>query len=166
MHKWISYVIAFVSVFLTSLFGGLFTRQGTMSPWYDCIRPDLTPPKVVFPIVWTLLYLMLGMSFALTLSSNASSIPIVLQVLNLMLNVFWCYSFFAMKSLLLALCVLLLMIVCTALLLIYLWPLNRAAALLLLPYLSWILFAMVLNIQSLQKSKMVDCDKGRYMSSI
>ncbi|MBU0585942.1 tryptophan-rich sensory protein, partial [Candidatus Micrarchaeota archaeon] len=54
--------IAFVCILavgITAYFGSLFTAPSIASGWYEIIKPDIAPPNFVFPIVWTVLYLMI-----------------------------------------------------------------------------------------------------------
>lgn len=118
--------------------------------WYPrLIKPSWTPPSWVFGPVWTLLYLMMATSAWLIWKevdgSKQSLVPYLLFSLQLLLNLLWSALFFVLKSPFLALVditALWGMILATIL---AFFPLSWKAALLLLPYLLWVTYALALN---------------------
>jgi translocator protein len=132
--------IAVCSVIATSVMGSFFTKQGTNDKsWYDQItHPELTPPKIVFPIVWTALYILLAIAFYQALQMKNTQL-IAVYAVNMLLNVLWCYVFFSLKNVRLALAVLCILWASTALII---WV-QRAW--ILVPYIAWLTYAMVLN---------------------
>jgi tryptophan-rich sensory protein len=64
-----STLISAFSIILTSYIGSIFTRKNVNTKWYDCIKPIITPPNYVFPIVWTILYILLFFVFKNILDS-------------------------------------------------------------------------------------------------
>ena len=150
MKTSIAYIIAFISVIFTSATGSFFTKKTVKTQWYDCIKPSITPPSFVFPIVWTLLYILLGFAFAKELQTNQTLI-IILFSINLVLNIIWCYFYFGSKSLVLAL-ISIFGIIGTAISIVILTP-NKTTKYLLIPYIMWISFATILNTLSVIKQK-------------
>lgn len=151
----INYIIAFSSVILTSALGSIFTSKNTKSDWYSCIRPELTPPSFVFPIVWTILYFLLGLAFAFSLNAKMHIIN-ALFVATFILNVLWSYFYFGKKQvevayyIILSLDLLALLIIGFAI-----FAKSYKIAAIVAPYFLWILFASLLNYKSIAKAK--DC---------
>jgi len=139
----ISYLAAFV--------GSLFTSQSVKSTWYESIKPSITPPNWVFPVVWGILFFLIGLSmyFAWINSkkSDRKSIAIAFGI-NLALNIIWSILYFGMKSPLSAFFDIILLIASIIYLIIVLKKIDKTAAYLLIPYLVWVSFAAVLNLLS------------------
>lgn len=127
---------------------GLIVNTGT-SDWYNTLnKPYYTPPSWVFAPVWITLYTLIGVSFYLVwvdkkfdTESDAYSI----FLMQLALNYLWTLVFFGLQSVLLGLIVIIILdffIIAN----IYLFSkINIKAALLLLPYLIWVIIATLLN---------------------
>ncbi len=131
--------------FLPGIFGGRFAPGS----WYQgLVKPALTPPGWVFPVAWTILYLMMGISLFMVLrDAKHAALKTALPAfaLQLILNGLWSWIFFGLQRPGLAfaeILVLWLTIVISAALF---WKIRRAAGLLLLPYLGWVTFAAWLN---------------------
>ncbi|MBU1988743.1 MAG: tryptophan-rich sensory protein, partial [Nanoarchaeota archaeon] len=60
--NWKVLIVSFVIVYLVAFVGSLFTSPVTDSEWYDSIKPSITPPGWVFPIVWNVLFFLIGLS--------------------------------------------------------------------------------------------------------
>lgn len=109
-------------------------------------RPFFAPPNWIFPVVWTILYLLMGISYYIV--SNKEDNQLVKQIYNLQLflNLLWPIIFFIFEQLLLSS----IWIVCLDVLIIvmiYLFnKIDKKASYLQIPYLLWTLFATVLNI--------------------
>lgn len=156
MEVGLAVFIAVTLVLFTSLAGQYFTSRSVNSAWYECIKPSLTPPSVVFPIVWTVLYIMIAIAFSRALIAD-DYVSSMLLVVNLMLNVVWCYLFFATRRPLWALPAIA-MIWISIVILLWIRQNDNIFAILLIPYLLWITFATVLNVQaSLNSDK--NCEK-------
>jgi translocator protein len=119
-------------------------------PWYTgLIKPDLTPPAWIFAPVWSVLYVMMGLSLYTIIQAGIHRkdviIGLVLFALQLLLNVAWSYVFFGLHSTFfgfVALVALWAILLCTV---IQLLRFSVGAAALLLPYLFWVTFAAFLN---------------------
>lgn len=120
----------------------------SLQTWYPYLsKPALTPPNVVFPIVWTLLYACIGVSAGLTLSSckEGRHTAMLLWYIQLALNFLWSLFFFTLRSPLLGMIDILALDAAVILYLIFSARVSRAAAWIMVPYLVWILFATYLN---------------------
>lgn len=123
---------------------GLLNDEATMS-WYNTLdKPYLTPPDFVFPIAWSILYVMIGIAFAFVLKSGNKNI-ITTFIINIILNFSWSPIFFGARELVLSLIVIIFMIISLAYILYFCKRENRIALYLLLPYFIWICFASYLN---------------------
>ncbi len=134
--------------------GSFFTETGTGS-WYaeELIKPELTPPGFLFGIVWTILYILMGICLYLLLTKDLSSkevrIAVAFFLIQLVLNFSWSYLFFGLENPFAGLiCVILLWIFILATI-IASYKIDRRAAYLLVPYILWVTFATFLNWQIL-----------------
>ncbi len=120
-----------------------------ISTWYSTLnRSPLTPPNYVFPIAWTILYGIIGACGWLIWRPQAFpklSIIKTLYVAQLILNWSWTPLFFHYHLTRLSLVVLVAMDILIVTLICLAYPKMRAVSLLMIPYLSWILFASYLN---------------------
>lgn len=147
----LAYSISVISVIFTSIMGSYYTSTSVKSKWYQCIQPSITPPPIVFPIVWTLLYIMIAIAFGMVLSMDSINIMVVLLfAVNLLMNILWCYLYFRKKELAFAL-VNIIGILLSIVSIIALTE-DLTVQLLLIPYLLWITFATILNVLSLKES--------------
>jgi tryptophan-rich sensory protein len=125
--------------------------QPAIEPWYrNLAKPAWTPPDLAFPVVWTVLYLL--MAFAGWQAWRASAPgtfgwPLACFLVQLALNPGWSYLFFARGEILVALVELLALVLAVLATLIAFWRISRLAGVLLLPYLAWALFATALNVE-------------------
>lgn len=123
----------------------------SLKTWYACLaRPALTPPNIVFPIVWTLLYILMGLSLFLfwtTKKKKNARIAYVFFFIQLFMNFLWPISFFYLHNPLLALFVITLLIVFLGGTLFFFRQSNTLSAYLLIPYFVWTLFAFYLNYE-------------------
>ena len=113
--------------------------------WYLSLnKSKLTPPGYVFGIVWPILYLLLGISFLLTIKSPKCigfCSPLVFFTIQMILNLIWTTVFFRMKMMKTALLLIYSIIALTIVAFTRMLPVNSTAALLLIPYLLWLCFA-------------------------
>lgn len=132
----------------TGILSGWLSREGTARFSETALQPPLSPPAILFPIVWTILYLLMGISAArvsLTLPSRERSRGLNLFVAQLIVNFFWGPIFFNARAYGFALLWLLLLWVLVGLMILSFRKTDPAAALLQIPYLIWLTFAAYLN---------------------
>jgi tryptophan-rich sensory protein len=143
-------LVLFVALcLLAGAVGGIVTGS-SVETWYpDLKKPVWTPPSFVFGPIWTLLYLLMGVSGWMVWRRRENveiPLPMVLFGVQLTLNVAWSLVFFGLRQPgLAALEIVLLWLAIAA----NLWAfarVSRAAAWLLVPYLAWVSFAMLLNV--------------------
>ena len=118
-----------------------------MRAYESAAKPPLTPPAAVFPVVWAILYVLMGVSAAIVYSSDAPGKQTALAVYaaQLLVNFCWSLIFFVAKAYLPAFLWLLLLLVLIIIMIAKFYPISRTAAYLQLPYLLWVLFAGYLN---------------------
>lgn len=129
---------------------GALTTASSVATWYATLaKPAWTPPNIVFPIAWNILYALMALSLWLLWDrSEAGALrtrAITLFLVQLALNAIWSPVFFGARAIWSGLAVLLLLIVVVILTIRAAWPVHRTAAALLLPYLLWISYASTLN---------------------
>lgn len=115
---------------------------------YDIINvPKFAPPGWLFPIVWTILYILMGISSYLISEENSSTTVSALTVyfIQLFVNFFWSIIFFSMKNFVFAFIWLLLLIILIVVMIYRFYKIRPVAAYLNIPYLLWVIFAGVLN---------------------
>lgn len=135
---------------LAGVLGSLFTRPA-IPTWYQTLhKPSFSPPDWIFGPVWVTLYLLMGISLFLVWRRAGqaprawgSMIPFFAQ---LGLNAFWSIAFFGLRSPLFGLVIILLLWFAIVWTLKKFYQISARGALLLLPYLLWVSFAVVLNI--------------------
>lgn len=147
---------ALFTVPLVVLLGFLSGRVGSDadSPWFQSlVKPDIFPPPMWFGIVWTILYVMMGLALAIVCAAwgaRGRTAAIVTFALQLAVNLAWSPVFFGMHRIREALIVIGVLDVLVIVTIVLFWRVRRSAALLLLPYLGWIAFATLLNWEFLQ----------------
>lgn len=118
--------------------------------WYEnLIKPAFSPPSWVFMPVWTLLYILMFISLALFIKSNANyskTIPLIIFSVQLILNMLWTPTFFYLKKIGLALIINILLWISVLTLIILFYKFTKLGALLFIPYLLWNTFAIYLNL--------------------
>lgn len=115
---------------------------------YDSLeKPFLAPPSIVFPIVWSILYVLMGISYGiLDSNSEVDSEVNLIYYLQLFFNALWPIAFFVLKWRLFAFFWILALAVLIIIMIIKFYNRNKTAGLLQIPYLLWTLFATYLNI--------------------
>ncbi len=121
------------------------TTKNYMYPWYmEINKSSLTPPAVVFSVVWPLLYLMLAIAgYRLYLAAKNKELG--LFILQMILNWFWSPVFFVLHKPLWALVILVVIIILNISILRIILNKDKMTSLLLAPYILWLLFACYLN---------------------
>lgn len=114
--------------------------------WYLSLhRPPGTPPNWVFPLVWTTLYVMIGVAGWLVWRRAGAARPLRLWGWQLAANALWTPAFFGLHNPPLALAVMAALLALIVVTISSFARLHRTAAVLMLPYLAWTLYAAYLN---------------------
>ena len=134
---------------LVGLIAGFLIRYGVEIYSLTANKPPLSPPDWVFPVVWTILYALMGISAArvwLVEDTPAKSRSISLFIAQLAVNFFWPLFFFNLQAYGFALVWLILLWLLVFLLILNNRRVDMNASWLLVPYLIWLTFALYLNI--------------------
>ena len=144
MRKALSYIIPVLLCFAVGMLGS-YVQSSAIQEWYPTLnRSSLTPPSVVFPIAWSILYLLMGLSLGVLVSRGDMSL-VRLWLMQLLVNFLWSVFFFSMRSPLAGLITILVLDVMVFAYLVYAASRSSAAAWLWLPYMVWLLFATYLT---------------------
>src|SRR4051794_30741894 len=139
------------AILLLGTLSGRAAGSGYGNPWFDAlVKPSNMPPNWAFPVAWTLLYVMLGLSLALILHARGARgrpLALTLFLIQLALNYSWPSVFFALHKVGLALGIIGAVLVAAAAAAFLFYRIRKAAGLLLLPYLAWLGFAAALNYE-------------------
>lgn len=113
----------------------------------NLVKPFLSPPSIVFPIVWTILYIIMGISYSLLEVDlkNDTSINLIYYS-QLFVNALWSIFFFSFKWRFFSFIWLLLLIFLIILMIFRFYNKNKVSGLIQIPYLLWSIFALYLNI--------------------
>ena len=135
-------------------------------PWFIALeKPAIFPPPAAFGIVWPILYTLMGLAAAMVCAAWGSRyrLPAILAfALQLVVNLAWSPVFFGEHEITLGLYIILVLDVAVLVTIVLFWKVRRAAALLMVPYLGWILFATVLNYEFLRLNPDADGAEGSY----
>ncbi len=136
------------SILIPLLIGGLV---GIVTSKYidytSLLQPSWAPPSFLFPIVWTILYILMGISYGILKSNSLlDSKTSNIYYLQLFVNALWSIFFFVFKWRLFSFIWILLLIVLVYLMIKNFYAKNKLSGLLQLPYLLWIIFASFLNL--------------------
>lgn len=149
MSSFVKLLIAIAIPVLVGGISGFFTVTGVES-WYQTIqKPSWNPPNWVFGPVWTSLYVMMGIALWLVWKEDTSRelkmIAFILFGVQLLLNFLWSFIFFKLEQPGFAFLEILFMWVAILATIFAFAQVNKAAAWLLVPYISWVSFAAMLN---------------------
>ena len=135
------------SILIPLVLGGIvgFIISGS-TDYNSLIQPELAPPAILFPIVWTILYFLMGLSYAIiTIYSDLDSDVKTIYYSQLIVNLIWPIIFFVMKNRLLALIWIILLLILIIIMIVKFYKKNKVASLIQIPYLLWTIFATYLN---------------------
>ena len=113
----------------------------------DMVKPPLSPPSYIFPIVWTILYILMGISYFIATKDKENDKDLnQIYLLQLFVNLFWPIIFFVLKMYFTAFLWIILLIILVIVMIKELLKNNKISGCLQIPYLIWLLFATYLNI--------------------
>ena len=113
----------------------------------DMIKPPLSPPGIVFPIIWTILYILMGISYFIATKDKEDNKELdQIYLLQLLVNFLWPIIFFVLKMYFTAFLWIILLIILVIVMIKELLKNNKISGYLQISYLIWLLFASYLNI--------------------
>lgn len=140
------YWIAIALPLLVGALSALLTRN-SMDLYESIIRPPASPPSWLFPVVWTVLYVLMGIGSArVYLKEEKLTLPLKIYLVQLFVNFLWSLLFFNARVFLIAFLWLLLLIALVIAMIRTFAAVDSLAAKLQWPYLLWTVFAAYLNV--------------------
>ena len=140
--------IYLISVLIPIVLGGVigFIISGYTD--YDTLNKSvLSPPGIVFPIVWTILYFLMGISYAtIIIYSNVDEKTNKIYFSQLIINLLWSIIFFVFKNRFLAFLWIILLLILIIIMIKRFYEKNKFAGIIQIPYLLWTVFATYLNL--------------------
>ena len=136
------------SILVPVILGGIvgFIISGYMN-YSNLVQPSFAPPAILFPIVWTILYTLMGFSYGILKSNNlVDEKTNTIYYWQLFVNLLWPIFFFVFDWKLFSFICILLLIVLVILMIKEFYGKNKVAGLLQIPYLLWLIFASILNL--------------------
>lgn len=144
IKKLISYIV------ITLLVGSFFTLfiMDSFNIYNTIDKPFLSPNKIVFPIVWSVLYILMGISLYIVSESKYlnKDKSYLLYILQLLVNSIWPLFFFKFRLFFVSFLIVLLLIYLVIKLILEFYKINKLAAYLQIPYLLWLIFASYLSL--------------------
>ena len=148
-RNWKSYLFWILLAEAVGGLSGWLTREGTKIYQQTIAQPPLSPPGWVFPVVWTILYALMGISAARIFKappSKARSLGLNLFIAQLVANFFWSPIFFNLQAFGLAFFWLLILWGLVLWMIFTFRKVDPPAAKLQIPYILWLTFAAYLNL--------------------
>lgn len=146
MIKWKDLI---VSILIPIVLGFLGSLIGNVSNGFEgIVKPSFTPPAIVFPIAWTFLYVLMGISAYLVYESNDinKDRALFIYAIQLIINSFWTFFFFNLKWFLFSFILILLILVLVIIMIVRFYKINKLSAYLQIPYVLWLCFAAILSL--------------------
>lgn len=147
--RWKPLIICLVIPLAVGGLSALLTRVG-MEAFQRLNQPPLSPPGWLFPVVWTILFLLMGIASYLVFTSKESrdavNTALLVYGIQLVVNFFWSIFFFNFGAYLFSFFWLILLWVLILAVLLLFGRISKAAGYLMLPYLLWVSFAGYLNL--------------------
>jgi translocator protein len=148
MKKILQLILCIFGCLSIGLIGGIATAS-SVKTWYVTInKPFFNPPNFLFGPVWTVLYILMGISLYLILqkaNNEARKKATVVFVIQLLLNLCWSFLFFKFHLLGVSFIEIIIMWLSILFMIFTFYKLDKKASLLQIPYLLWVSFASVLN---------------------
>lgn len=149
--KNVNYKLLITFIIVALAFGGIGALLGgNMDAFQEINKPSFSPPAILFPIVWSILYILMGISSYLICVNNSDFEKFKYKALGvyliqLIINSLWTLFFFRLEWFLFAFIWLILLLVFVIIMFIKFYKISPIAGLLQIPYVLWLIFAGVLN---------------------
>lgn len=136
------------SILIPVIVGGIVGLIISSSIDYNSLeRPFLAPPSIAFPIVWTILYILMGVSYGILKSKQLTDSEIdLIYYIQLGVNSLWSIFFFLVKWRLFSFIWIIVLAILIIVMILKFYNKDKISGLLQIPYLLWVLFASYLNI--------------------
>ncbi len=144
----LKFILAIFLSFLPGIFGAMFSPGASPDMWYYTLNKSvLNPPAWVFPVVWNLLFLALGIALFLILRHgwSKSKKPFIPFYIHMILNGLWSFIFFGLHLPVAGMINIIALIVVAFWMYKEFYHVSKPAGYLVLPYIAWLCFALYLN---------------------
>ncbi len=142
-------ILSIIICQLAGIIGSIFTASSVTSWYPTLVKPSFTPSGFYIGLIWIVLFFLMGISLFLiwreTPSSIEARIALNFFAAQLIVNVLWSMAFFGMRSPIRGVFVITFLWILILINIIKFWPVNRTAAILLIPYIVWVSIAAYLN---------------------
>jgi benzodiazapine receptor len=142
-------ILSIIICQLAGIIGSIFTASSVTSWYPTLVKPSFTPSGFYIGLIWIVLFFLMGISLFLiwreTPSSIEARIALNFFAAQLIVNVLWSMAFFGMRSPIRGVFVIAFLWILILINIIKFWPVNRTAAILLIPYIIWVSIAAYLN---------------------
>ena len=142
-------ILSIVICQMAGIIGSIFTAS-SVARWYPTlVKPSFTPPGSYIGLIWIILFTLMGISLFLIWreipGNPAARIALYFFAAQLIVNVLWNVAFFGMRSPASGFIVIIVLWILILITTVKFWPINKTAALLLIPYIVWVSVAAYLN---------------------
>lgn len=137
-----------ISILIPLAFGGIgFLLGGSPEIYATIAKPAFAPPAWIFPVVWNILYILMGISFYIIYNSNSIYREKAIKVffIQLIVNALWSLLFFRLELYLLSTLWIMFLIMLVAYMIYLFAKVDKKSGYLQIPYLIWLIFACILN---------------------
>lgn len=140
--NWKRLIVIIIITFVVGSFFSFFTMNN-MDTFKELEKP-INVPGILFPIVWSILYLLMSISLYIVIDKNKNSL--IIYSIQLIINSLWTLIFFGFGAYLLAFIWIILLLIAIVIMIAKFYNIDKKAAYLNIPYLLWVLFAAYLNL--------------------
>ncbi len=134
---------------LVGAISGFATRSANEEFSATAVQPSFAPPSWLFPVVWTILYILMGISAYLIettdYNTGKKNRALITYYFSLLFNFCWSFIFFTFRQYLFAFIWLLILLALVVIYTVKYFKINKIAAFLNIPYILWLVFAGILN---------------------
>lgn len=139
---WIIFFVFFAACIAAGSTGAMFSP----GDWYEKLsKPPWTPPNWVFPVTWSVLYILMAWSASRVALLDGNALAMAFWALQIALNTLWTPVFFGLRKMRAAMIVISALWLSVAATAFAFWQLDPVSGLMLLPYLVWVTIAAALN---------------------
>lgn len=148
--KWKLLFLCILIPLIIGVFSGIISST-SIEQFSKMNKPSLSPPGWLFPIVWTILYVLMGIASYLVLVSNNKNQNVLKKALKtygiqLIFNFFWSIWFFNLNLYFFSFLWLIILWILISITILLFYKISKLSAYLLLPYILWVTFAVYLNL--------------------
>lgn len=132
-------------ILIPNIFGLIGYLLGGPNDFNNIIKPSFTPPGYIFPIVWSILFTLMGISLYLISENKVTKSSYLIFIVNLIVNSLWTMFFFNFKWYLFSFIWILFLIGIVIIMIINFYKYSKISAIIQIPYLIWLVFAGIIT---------------------